>query len=390
MINRVLLIVLDSAGIGEMPDAAKYGDQGSNTIGNIAANVSLNLRNMQNLGLGNILSLKGIGPVKNPQGAFGKMAEKSPGKDTTTGHWEIAGIILDKPFRTYPDGFPKDIIKLFEDKIGRKTIGNVVASGTEIIERLGPKHIETGYPIVYTSADSVFQVAAHEEVIPLPELYKMCKIARSMLVGENAVGRVIARPFIGKPGDFSRTSNRHDYSLEPPSPTMLELIKNSGFEVVGIGKISDIYAGKGLTQSVTTKDNLDGINKIINKFQEIKSGLVFANLVDFDSKYGHRNNVQGYAEALEEFDQKIPEILKLITPNDILIITADHGCDPTTQSTDHSREYVPLLIYGPRIKAGYNIGVRESFSDLGATITEIFKAGKLPNGISMLSEIVQN
>ncbi|WP_227766064.1 phosphopentomutase [Zhaonella formicivorans] len=383
MIKRVLLIVLDSVGIGELPDAEKYGDTGSNTLGNIAATVGLKLPNMQNMGLGNIAPLHGIEPVTQPTAAFGKMAELSPGKDTTTGHWEIAGIILEKPFPTYPHGFPPEIIEEFERKTGRKVLGNKVASGTEIIGELGEEHLKTGRPIVYTSADSVFQIAAHEDIIPLTELYEMCKAARAILQGDHAVGRVIARPFIGSPGNFQRTANRHDYSLAPPSPTVLELIRNSGLEVVGVGKINDIYAGKGITRSVSIKHNMDGVDRTIEVFQEVASGLVFTNLVDYDSKYGHRNDPVGYAKALEEFDGRLPEILSVLDQEDVLIITADHGCDPTTPSTDHSREYVPLLIHGAKIKVGVNLGIRKSFADLGATVTDMLGVAPPPHGVSM-------
>lgn len=389
LISKVLLIILDSVGIGELPDAAKYGDTGSNTLGNLAATVGLNLPNLQKLGLGNIAPLEGIEPVANPMGAFGKMAELSPGKDTTTGHWEIAGLVLDKPFPTYPHGFPPEVISEFESQIGRKIIGNVSASGTEIIKELGEEHMKTGSPIVYTSADSVFQIAAHEEIIPVPELYKMCQIARNILQGEHAVGRVIARPFIGTSGNYQRTANRRDYSLEPPAPTMLDFIVQGGQEVIGIGKIKDIFAGRGVTASIPTKDNMDGVNRMLEAFKNLQAGLVFANLVDFDSEYGHRNNPEGYAQALEEFDQRLPEILESLSPNDILIITADHGCDPTTPSTDHSREYVPLLIYGAKVKQGLNLGIRNTFADVGATITELLQVNPTLYGESMAKILLE-
>lgn len=389
MISKVLLIVLDSVGIGELPDAAKYGDTGSNTLGNVAKTVGFKLPNLQKLGLGNIAPLKGLDPVDRPLGAFGKMAELSPGKDTTTGHWEIAGLVLDRPFPTYPNGFPEEIIKDFETQIGRKILGNVAASGTEIIQELGEEHIKTGRPIVYTSADSVFQIAAHEEVIPLAELYNMCEIARKILQGEHAVGRVIARPFIGSVGNFQRTANRRDFSLEPPGPTMLDMIVEGGRKVIGIGKIRDIFAGKGITSAITTKNNADGVDQTVEAFRSLDSGLVFTNLIDFDSKYGHRNDPVGYAKALEEFDQRLPEILECIKEDDILIITADHGCDPTTPSTDHSREYVPLLIYGAKIKKGLNIGIRKSFADVGATITELLHVKPTLYGESMAKMILE-
>lgn len=386
--KRVMLIVLDSVGVGALPDAHLYGDEGSNTLGNIARRVKLALPNLGKLGLGNIVPIEGIAPAAAPLGAFGKMAELSPGKDTTTGHWEMAGIVLEKPFPIYPEGFPEEIINAFEERTGRKVLGNKPASGTVIIEELGAEHLATGKPIVYTSADSVFQIAAHEEVIPLEELYEMCRVAREILQGEHAVGRVIARPFVGTPGNFQRTANRHDYSIEPPSPTMLELIKDRGLEVVGIGKIGDIYSGKGLTKSVPTKGNADGIDRTLAAWQSVKAGLVFTNLVDYDMKYGHRNDVEGYAAALEEFDGRLPEIMGQLNEEDLLIITADHGCDPTMPGTDHTREYVPLLIYGDKVKAGTGVGIRKTFADVGATVTGYLGAGAPPNGTCMLPEII--
>lgn len=386
--KRVMLIVLDSVGVGALPDAHLYGDEGSNTLGNIARRVKLALPNLGKLGLGNIVPIEGIAPAAAPLGAFGKMAELSPGKDTTTGHWEMAGIVLEKPFPIYPEGFPEEIINAFEERTGRKVLGNKPASGTVIIEELGAEHLVTGKPIVYTSADSVFQIAAHEEVIPLEELYEMCRVAREILQGEHAVGRVIARPFVGTPGNFQRTANRHDYSIEPPSPTMLELIKDRGLEVVGIGKIGDIYSGKGLTQSIPTKGNADGIDRTLAAWQSVKAGLVFTNLVDYDMKYGHRNDVEGYAAALEEFDGRLPEIMGQLNEEDLLIITADHGCDPTMPGTDHTREYVPLLIYGDKVKAGTGVGIRKTFADVGATVTGYLGAGAPPNGTCMLPEII--
>ncbi|NLL18467.1 MAG: phosphopentomutase [Clostridia bacterium] len=387
MSKRVMLIVLDSVGIGALPDAYLYGDEGSNTLGNIARQVKLSLPNLRRLGLGNILPLEGIPPVPAPLGAYGKMGELSPGKDTTTGHWELAGIVLDKPFPLYPKGFPREIIDAFEKRIGKKVLGNKAASGTVIIEELGEEHMATGSPIVYTSADSVFQIAAHEEVIPLEELYEMCRVAREILQGDHAVGRVIARPFVGTPGKFQRTANRHDYSIDPPSPTMLDLIKNRGLEVVGVGKIGDIFSGKGLTKSIPTKSNADGIDRTIAAWRSVKAGLVFTNLVDYDMKYGHRNDVEGYAKALEEFDHRLPEIMDQLKEEDLLIITADHGCDPTFPGTDHTREYVPVLVFGAKVKAGVNVGIRQSFADVGATVTGYLGAGAPPNGISMLPEI---
>lgn len=369
---KVMLIVMDSVGIGALPDAKEYGDEGSNTLGNIASQVGLNVPNLTKLGLGKIAPLQGIAADVKALGAYGKMAELSKGKDTTTGHWEIAGIITEDPMPTFAHSFPATFIKEFEKRIQRKTLGNVVASGTEILKELGEKHMETGFPIVYTSADSVFQIAAHEEVIPLEELYEICKIAREMLTGDLAVGRVIARPFIGKPGNFTRTTNRHDYSLVPPRPTVLDALQNKGYEVISIGKIKDIFAGKGITKSITTKDNKEGVEKTIEAWSELKEGLIFTNLVEFDSLYGHRNNPKGYAEKLAELDGQLPDLMNLVEEEGILILTADHGNDPTTPSTDHSREYVPLLVYGKDIKDDRALGTRHTFADIAATLCEIF------------------
>ncbi|WP_422393052.1 phosphopentomutase [Neomoorella humiferrea] len=368
--DRVIIIVLDSVGVGELPDAAAFGDAGSNTLGNIAARVNLKLPNMARLGLGNIIPLRGIAPVGSPTAAYGKMASKSAGKDTTSGHWELAGLILEKPFPLYPHGFPPEIIEPFEMAIGRKVLGNKPASGTVIIEELGAEHMRTGYPIVYTSADSVFQIAAHEDVIPVEELYRYCKIARRLLTGEHAVGRVIARPFIGEPGHFIRTDRRQDFSLEPPRPTLLDAVVNAGLQVMAVGKIKDIFAGRGISRWIHTHDNMDGIDQTCNFMREGGRGLIFTNLVDFDMRYGHRNDVTGYAGALEAFDRRLPELIEALNEGDVLVITADHGCDPTTPSTDHSREYVPLLIYGNKIRK-INIGVRPTFADLGATVAEM-------------------
>lgn len=388
-INRVILIVLDSVGIGALPDAGAYGDAGSNTLVNTAQAVGgLKLPNLGRLGLGNIASIKGVPPQDSPAGAYGKMAERSAGKDTTTGHWELSGVILEKPFPVYPHGFPPEIIKSFEESIGRKTLGNKAASGTAIIEELGEEHIKTGYPIVYTSADSVFQIAAHEEIIPLEELYNMCRLARKLLTGEHAVGRVIARPFAGSPGNFQRTANRHDFSLQPPGDTILNLLDSSGCRVQAVGKIEDIFAGQGITEAVHTSGNQDGMEKTLELIRRPGGGFIFANLVDFDMVYGHRNNPEGYAGALEEFDRRLPDFLAALRDDDMLIITADHGCDPTTSSTDHSREYVPLLVYGRLLHPGVNLGVRETFSDIAATLAEIFGV-KIGAGKSFLQEILK-
>jgi phosphopentomutase len=383
MIQKVILIVLDSVGVGELPDAAKYGDEGSNTLGNVAKAVGgLSLPNMQKMGIGNIIDIEGVPAVKEPTAAYGKAAEKSAGKDTTTGHWELAGVILDRPFPVYPDGFPPELIEEFEKRIGRKVLGNKVASGTEIIKELGDEHVKTGRPIVYTSADSVFQIAAHEEVIPVKQLYDICKIAREILRGEHGVARVIARPFVGKSGEYLRTYNRADFSLKPPHDTLLDKVVRAGMEVIGVGKIWDIFAGQGITKAMHTEGNMDGVDKTLEAIDMIQKGLVFSNLVDYDMLYGHRNDPVGYAKALEEFDGRLPEILEKLGDNDVLIITADHGCDPTTVSTDHSREYVPVLVYGDRIKAGVKLGTLSSFSDIGQTVTDVLGCLSLKNGRS--------
>ncbi|WP_054692791.1 phosphopentomutase [Syntrophomonas palmitatica] len=370
MRRRVILIVLDSVGIGAGPDCELYGDKGCSTLKNTALVAGgLNLPNLAVLGLGNIEEIPGVKPQAQAAGAYGKMQERSKGKDTTTGHWEMMGLVLQQAFPTYPKGFPLELIREYELRIGRRTLGNKVASGTEIIAELGSEHMETGYPIVYTSADSVFQIAAHEDIIPLEKLYEMCRVAREMLTGEHAVGRVIARPFIGEPGSFVRTAHRHDFSLQPDK-NVLDFILEAGQEVIGIGKIKDIFAGCGVSQNYPTENNQDGINKILKVMQEEFKGLIFANLVDFDQLWGHRNDAHGYAKALEEFDRRLPEILLKMKDEDILIITADHGCDPTTPGTDHTREYVPLLVYGKNLQKDVNLGTRESFADLGATVAD--------------------
>lgn len=382
---RVLLLVLDSLGVGALPDAYKYGDEGCNTLGNIAKAVnSLKLPHLESLGLGKIIPVKGLSPDVHAKGAYGKMAEKSPGKDTTTGHWELAGLKLTQAFPTYPNGFPFEVIDQFEKKIGKKILGNKPASGTAIIEELGEEHMKTGFPIVYTSADSVFQIAAHEAVIPVQELYKICHIAREILVGAHAVGRVIARPFIGEPGSFSRTPNRKDFSLLPIGKTILDHMQEADFEVVAIGKVADIFAGQGITRVVTAKDNQQNIDKVIQVLKEDFSGLIFTNLVDFDMLYGHRNDPAGYATALEEFDVRLPEILAELKEDDLLIITADHGTDPTNASTDHTREYVPVLIYYRGIKPNNNLGTRDTFADVAETIGIYLGLKDLNYGKSMI------
>ncbi|MEW6191736.1 MAG: phosphopentomutase [Bacillota bacterium] len=372
-IRKVVIVVLDGAGVGALPDAARYGDAGSNTLGNLAEKVGgLDLPHLERLGLGNIAPIKGVPPAANPAAAWGKMAERSPGKDTTTGHWELAGVVLDRPFPVYPQGFPPEVIDTFEARIGRRVLGNKPASGTAIVEELGAEHLRTGCPIVYTSADSVFQIAAHEEVIPVEELYRMCRIAREILTGEHAVARVIARPFTGRPGGFRRTERRHDFSLPPPRPTVLEALVSRGYAVVGVGKIQDIFAGRGVTRSIPVKNNPDNIRKTIAAVQEMAPGLVFTNLVDFDTLYGHRNDPDGFARALKEFDSALPELMGAVAADGMLFITADHGCDPTTPSTDHSREYVPLLVWGPRLAGGAPLGTRATFADVGATVAAFF------------------
>jgi len=390
MIRRVILIVLDSVGIGELPDADMYGDSGSNTLGSLVRNVKdFKLENLEALGLGNIDRSIGLQIAENPRGSFGRAKEVSPGKDTTTGHWEIAGVTLPQPFPTFPEGFPKELVEAFERAIGVKTLGNEVASGTEIIARLGDKHVETGYPIIYTSADSVFQIAAHEEVIPLQKLYEICEKARALLKDEYAVGRVIARPFLGKSGSYKRTSNRRDFSLKPIKKTMLDIIVENGMNVAAVGKIEDIFAGAGISEAVHTKDNMDVVDKTLEYMAEDKTGLIFSNLVDFDMLYGHRNDAEGYAGALMAFDARLPEIFAAMKDSDILIITADHGCDPTTDSTDHSREYIPILVYGRHVRQGTDIGTREGFSDIGATVLDLLRLPIEIDGKSFKNEIYQ-
>jgi phosphopentomutase len=388
-VRRVIIIVLDSMGVGELPDAAEYGDEGSNTLANTAKAVGgLSLPHMQKLGLGNITAVVGVPPCDETLGAYGRMAEASAGKDTTTGHWEMAGIYSPRPLPTYPNGFPKELIEEYERRIGRKTLGNYPRSGTVIIQELGEEHVRIGYPIVYTSADSVFQVAAHEEVIPIEELYRICQIAREMLVGEHAVGRVIARPFIGEPGNFTRTERRKDFSLLPPEPTLLDRLVAAGHLVMGVGKIEDIFAHRGLSQSVHSPNNMACVDQTLAFMKESQRGLIFTNLVDFDMLWGHRNNPQGYAGGLEDFDRRLPEIMDAMTAQDVLFLTADHGNDPTTPSTDHSREYVPLLVCGRMVKPGANLGTRETFADLGTTVAELLGIEPLPFGTSFAKELL--
>ncbi len=390
MVERVILIVLDSVGVGELPDAADYGDAGSNTLCNISREVGgLRIDNMISLGMGNIDGMRDIDRTANPEACYGKLAEKSKGKDTVTGHWEISGIILEKPLRTFPEGFPEDIIREFEEKSGTKVIGNKVASGTEIIKELGEEHKRTGYPIVYTSADSVFQIAANEEVIPLDKLYEMCRIAREMFTGDRTIGRIIARPFIVKDGEYIRTANRKDFAMDAPSSTMLDLLKAAGLEVSAVGKIEDIFNKKGITRAVHIKNNSDGVDKTLEYMKTSGKGLIFTNLVDFDMVYGHRNNVKGYAQALVEFDEKLTEIIGLMKEDDVLIITADHGCDPVSASTDHSREYIPLIVYGKGIRKGVNLGTRECFCDIGKTVLDFFGIENGIHGKSFSREVLK-
>ncbi|HMD06748.1 MAG TPA: phosphopentomutase [Candidatus Acidoferrum sp.] len=386
--DRVIWIVLDSVGIGELPDAADYGDVSRTTLGHIAESRPLALPNLVRLGLANIAPLAHLPPEASPIGAYGRGATHSPGKDTTTGHWEMAGVWLDQAFPTYPHGFPQEVIAKFEKEIGRGTLGNKPASGTEIIKELGEEHVRTGKPIVYTSGDSVFQIAAHEDVIPITELYRMCEIARKLLAGPHRVGRVIARPFAGTPGHFARTTRRHDYAVDPPKPMLLDVLAQRGVPVFGIGKIHDIYNGRGVEKYVTTTGNADGMAKLTAAVQERLSGLIFCNLVDFDMLYGHRKDVEGFAESLEEFDRLLGPFMMLLSAPDLLIITADHGCDPDTRwpTTDHSREYVPILAYSPGCGAGVNLGIRQTLADMGQTVAQNF-AGEIPHGKSFLNEI---
>lgn len=387
-INRIIWIVLDSVGCGELPDAKDFDDVGTDTIGHVSEkHGGLCVPNMVKLGLGNIEGIKGVDKCDSPLGCYGKMGEMSNGKDTTIGHWEMTGIYSPVKFPTYPHGFPDRIISLFIEKTGVPgVLGNKVASGTEIIKELGEEHIKTGKPIIYTSADSVFQIACHEEVYPPEKLYKLCEIARGILVGEDEVARVIARPFIGEK-EFTRTSNRRDFSKLPDRNNLLVRMKEAGMNVAAVGKIEDIFAKQGITQAVHTKDNMDGVDKTKNYMDIIKEGLIFTNLVEFDSKWGHRNDYEGYAVGLEDFDRRLPEIIDKMRDDDLLVINADHGCDPTTKGTDHTREYVPLLVYGKSVKQNVNLGVMTSFADVGQTIAEIMGIGKLSIGTSFLDKI---
>ena len=390
MFKRVHLIVMDSVGIGEAPDAEKFGDVGSDTLGHIAKEAGLTIPHLEQLGLGTIRPLDGVKNVADHDGYATKLEEISVGKDTMTGHWEIMGLNIQKPFRVFPDGFPQELLQQIEEFSGRKVVCNKPYSGTAVIDDYGEHQMNTGDLIVYTSADPVLQIAAHEEIIPLEELYDMCKIAREIMMGEYAVARVIARPYVGScNGQFERTSNRRDYSLNPFDKTVLDNIKENGLDVIAVGKIEDIFNGQGITEAIHTKDNMDGVDQTINYIKKENKGLIFTNLVDFDSKYGHRRNIKGYKEALEEFDARIPEIIEAMNDKDILIINADHGNDPAYKGTDHTREYIPLLVYGKDIKEGINLGTRKSFADIGATVADILNVSKTKNGTSFKEEVMK-
>jgi phosphopentomutase len=383
--SRAIAIVMDSVGIGELPDASAYGDQGSNTVGNIARRIPLRVPTLRSLGLDRVASIGAA--TFAPRGAYGRMAEASAGKDSVTGHWEMMGIVLERAFPTFPNGFAPEIIAEFARLTGRAVLGNRAASGTEIIDELGPEHLRTGALIVYTSADSVFQIAAHEAIVPIPELYRSCEIAYR-LVGEGlGVGRVIARPFVGEPGHFTRTANRHDYALPPSGETLLDRVKAASIPVIAIGKIEDLFAGRGITQGIHTVSDDDGMDHVEAQMKAVDRGFIFTNLVDFDAQYGHRNDIAGYAANLERFDARLSALLPRLRGGDLLIVTADHGNDPTTSSTDHAREYVPLLVTGGRVRTGYDLGTRMTFADLGQTLAEVFGVGPIAHGTSFLKEI---
>jgi phosphopentomutase len=390
MFTRAIVIVMDSVGVGELPDAASYGDQGSNTLGNIAKRIPLTLPTLRSLGLARVadIGLNRSGKA-SAERAFGRMAEASAGKDSVTGHWEMMGIVLDRAFPTFPDGFSADIIEQFSRRTGRGVLANRAASGTQIIDELGAEHMRTGALIVYTSADSVFQIAAHEEVVPIPELYRACEIGYELVCEGLGVGRVIARPFVGAPGHFERTANRRDYALPPAGETLLDLVKGASLPVVAIGKIEDLFAGRGITHAVHTASDDDGMDGIEDQMKTVERGFIFANLVDFDTRYGHRNDVEGYAGNLERFDARLSALLPRLRDDDLLVVTADHGNDPTTPSTDHAREYVPLLVTGRKVRAGVDLGTRRTFADLGQTLADLFGVGPLAHGTSFLKEITE-
>ena len=387
--TRAIVIVLDSVGVGELPDAASYGDRGSNTVGNIAKRIPLKLPTLRSLGFDRIASIGAAvaSQAAVPPTAIGRMAEASAGKDSVTGHWEMMGIVLDRPFPTFPDGFPADVIAEFSRRSGYGVLGNTAASGTQIIDELGPEHMRSGALIVYTSADSVFQIAAHEEIVPIPGLYRACDIAYTLVCEGLGVGRVIARPFVGTPGLFKRTSNRRDYALPPSGETLLDRVKAASLPVVAIGKIEDLFARRGVTRAIHTASDAEGMDRVEEQMNSVDRGLIFANLVDFDSQYGHRNDVEGYAHNLERFDARLSALLPRLRDDDLLVITADHGNDPTTPSTDHAREYVPVLVTGKRVRSGVDLGTRRSFADLGQTLAEIFGVGPIAHGTSFLHEI---
>jgi len=387
--RRAVVLVLDSVGIGELPDAGDYGDEGSHTLANIARRVPLRVPTLRALGLGHLADIGGPPPPRPPAAAYGRMAERSPGKDSVTGHWELMGLALDRAFPVFPEGFPADLIAEFERRIGRTTLGNVAASGTAIIEELGPRHVETGAPIVYTSADSVFQIAAHESVVPVDELYRQCAVAYEMFVEGLGLGRVIARPFVGSPGSFKRTANRRDFAIRPRSDTLLDRVKAAGLAVVAIGKIEDLFAARGMTAAVHTKSDAEGMDEVMRAAREVGAGLIFANLVDFDTLYGHRNDVDGYAANLERFDERLAALLPVLRRDDLLVLTADHGNDPTTPSTDHSREYVPLLVAGAGVRPGADLGTRPTYADLAATLAEVFGVAGFDGATSFLTELRQ-
>ncbi len=384
---RVVLVILDSVGVGELPDASAYGDVGSNTVGNLARAVPLGVPVLRSLGLPRLVDIGGDCPA--PIGAFGRMAETSPGKDSVTGHWEIAGLVLDRPFPIFPTGFPADLIHEFERRIGRATLGNVAASGTEIIERLGAEHLRSGAPIVYTSADSVFQIAAHESLVPVDQLYAFCDTAYELVVRGLGVGRVIARPFVGAPGAFVRTSRRRDLALEPTGSTLFDSVRAAGHPVVGIGKIADLFAGRGFTEVQHATSDDDGLDRLETSLDETAHGLIAINLVDFDTQYGHRNDVAGYAAHLEHIDGRLGRLVRRLSPGDLLVVTADHGNDPTTPSTDHSREHVPLFVWGRDVRPGVDLGTRRTFADVGQTLSAWFGVAPLPHGTSFLADLLR-
>jgi phosphopentomutase len=385
--TRAIVIVMDSVGIGELPDAHAYGDEGSNTLGNIARQVPLKIPTLASCGLSRVVDLPDVPIAEPPRGAYGRMAQRSAGKDSVTGHWELMGIVIERPFPTFPEGFPADLIRAFEQRIGRPTLGNVVASGTVVIDQLGPEHMRTGAPIVYTSADSVFQIAAHEDIVPVAQLHQFCEIAYELTVEGMGLGRVIARPFVGQPGNFTRTMNRHDYAMPPRGETLLDRLTAAGVPVTAIGKINDLFAGRGISESHPTKSDDDGMAKVEAQMQQQDRGLIFANLVDFDTVYGHRNDVAGYAANLERFDARLAAVLPRLRPDDILIVTADHGNDPSTPSTDHSREYVPLLVVGARVPPGIELGTRSTFADLAQTLADGFAVPPVAHGTSFLPQL---